>query len=225
MVIAAGMTIPRHLRTHADPNKSMFPAGGINAGSSSASSATPSTPATPNTNHSSAKPGAPVVSLSGDQGSIKVGADGSVSLDGPDGSMHVDAKTGAVTMSGKNGSVSTSKRSANPAPERQQSADATPAAPEPPPGPSPEEIAKVEDEADRLNVRGDTVTQSVETLRKQQQAAGYNLRGDIASSEERMQMYLTKGDNALKAQDLKNAQKYFDLAEAELTKLEKFLGH
>jgi hypothetical protein len=225
VVIAAGMTIPRHLRTHADPNKSMFPTGGTNSGSSSASSATPSTPATPNTKNSSAKPGTPVVSLNGDQGSIKVGADGSVSLDGPDGSMHVDAKTGAVTMSGKNGSVSTSKRAANPAPERQQATDATPTAPEPPPGPSPEEIAKVEDEADRLNVRGDTVTQSVETLRKQQQAAGYNLRGDIASSEERMQMYLTKGNNALKAQDLKNAQKYFDLAEAELTKLEKFLGH
>jgi len=74
-------------------------------------------------------------------------------------------------------------------------------------------------------VRANTVTQSVETLRRQQQAAGYNLRGDISSSEERMQIYLAKGNTALKAQDLKNAQKYFDLADAELAKLEKFLGH
>ena len=40
-----------------------------------------------------------------------------------------------------------------------------------------------------------------------------------------MQLYLAKGNAALKAQDLKGAKKYFDLADAELTKLEKFLGH
>ncbi|HTZ47013.1 MAG TPA: serine/threonine-protein kinase [Verrucomicrobiae bacterium] len=222
VVIAAGMTIPRHLRTHADPDKATFPASGNNSGNNASSPVAPSAPATPNANDSPAKP---IVSLNGDQGSIKVGADGSVSLNGPEGSMHVDGKTGAVSMSGKNGLISTSKHAANPTPERQQAADATPAVPEPPPGPSPEEIAKAEDEADKLNVRADTVTTSVETLRKQQQAAGYNLRGDISSSEERMQMYLAKGNNALKAQDLKNAQKYFDLADAELTKLEKFLGH
>lgn len=94
-----------------------------------------------------------------------------------------------------------------------------------PAGPSPEEIAKVEDEGDKLNVRGSTVSQSVETLRRQQQASGYNLRGDIASANERMQLYLSKGNAALKAQDLTNAKKYFDLADAEISKLEKFLGH
>ena len=83
----------------------------------------------------------------------------------------------------------------------------------------------MEDEADKLNVRCSTVTQSVDTLRKQQVAAGYNLRADIASSEERMQLYMTKGNNALQTQDLKTAQKYFDMAETELSKLEKFLGH
>jgi len=83
----------------------------------------------------------------------------------------------------------------------------------------------MEDEADKLNVRAATATQSVETLRHQQQAAGYDLRADIASSEERMKVYLDKGNNALKAQDLKNAQKYFDLADTELAKIEKFLGH
>lgn len=214
------MTIPRHLRTHADPNKAMFPASGNNTGSNA------STSSTANTNDSSTKPAAPIVSLQGDQGSLKVDADGSVSIDSPKGNMHVDGKTGAVTMSDKGAPAASSKRAANPTPDRQQPPDVTtPPVPAPPPGPSPEEIAKVEDEADKLNVRADTVTQSVETLRKQQQAAGYNLRGDIASSEERMQMYLAKGNNALKAQDLKNAQKYFDLADGELTKLEKFLGH
>jgi hypothetical protein len=36
---------------------------------------------------------------------------------------------------------------------------------------------------------------------------------------------MSKGNSALKAQDLKNAQTYFDMAEAEVTKIEKFLGH
>ena len=40
-----------------------------------------------------------------------------------------------------------------------------------------------------------------------------------------MQLYMAKGNDALKAQDLKSAQKFFDMAETELTKLEKFLGH
>jgi hypothetical protein len=40
-----------------------------------------------------------------------------------------------------------------------------------------------------------------------------------------MKAYLAKGDAALKAQDMKNAEKYFTLADAELTKLEKFLRH
>jgi predicted nucleic acid-binding Zn-ribbon protein len=95
----------------------------------------------------------------------------------------------------------------------------------PPPGPSPEELAKLEDEADKLNVRAAAASQSVDTLRKQQVAAGYNLRADIASAQERMQLYLSKGDAALKANDAANAQRYFDLADKELDKIEKFLGH
>jgi eukaryotic-like serine/threonine-protein kinase len=220
VLIAGGIYIPRHMRTHADPNKAMFPANTTQDSSNSAPSAdasdSPTTPPTPST------PSKPIVDLKGDQGSLKVDSDGSVSLNGLNGGMHVDAKTGSVTMSGK-ASTKAGQNVANgtPTPSR---TDAPPVA-GPPPGPTPDEIAKAEDDADKLNVRAETATQSVETLRKQQQAAGYNLRADIASSEERMQLYMSKGNNALKAQDLKNAQKYFDMAETELTKIEKFLGH
>jgi eukaryotic-like serine/threonine-protein kinase len=217
VLIAGGIYIPRHMGTHADPKKAMFPANGNGAAQDSSNpsmagnasdTAPPATPSTPTS---------PVVNLQSDQGSLKVDANGSVALDSPGGSLHVDTKTGSVTMSGKpSAKAKQDVASGNPAPSR---ADAPPA------GPSPEEIAKAEDEADKLNVRAETATQSVETLRKQQQAAGYNLRADIASSEERMEVYMSKGNNALKAQDLKNAQKYFDMAETELTKIEKFLGH
>jgi serine/threonine-protein kinase len=219
VLIAAGIYIPRRMGTHADPNKAAFPA----QANSNANNAAATTPATPD---------APAISLQSDQGSIKVGEDGSVSMTSPKGNIQADAKTGSVKMSGKDGSLGVlpprtpgaGVANGNLKPSRDTAArqDAAPATP---PGPSPEELAKLEDEADKLNVRAAAASQSVDTLRKQQIAAGYNLRADIASSQERMQVYLSKGDAALKAQDTANAQKYFDLADKELDKLEKFLGH
>lgn len=224
VLIAGGIYIPRHLGTHADPKKAVFPenpsegTAPADAGTAAASNAS-ATPATPGT------PDKPLVSIQSDEGSLKVDASGNVSMESPQGSVHVDAKTGAVNMSGKPSTPAKSKdlASGNPTPSRQDAqATQTPA---PVPGPTAEEIAKMEDEADKLNIRAETATQSVETLRQQQQAAGYNLRADIASSEQRMQLYMAKGNAALKVQDLKNAQKYFDMADGELTKIEKFLGH
>ena len=100
--------------------------------------------------------------------------------------------------------------------------DSTPPAPA---GPSAEELGKMEDDADKLNIRAATVSHSLDTLRQQQNAAGYSLRSDMASAQERMQAYLAKGNAALAAKDIVNAQKYFDLADREVSKLEKFLGH
>lgn len=100
--------------------------------------------------------------------------------------------------------------------------DSTPAAPA---GPSAEELTKMEDDADKLNIRAATVSHSLDTLRQQQNAAGYSLRSDMASAQERMQAYLAKGNSALAAKDIVNAQKYFDLADREVSKLERFLGH
>ena len=112
----------------------------------------------------------------------------------------------------------------NPKPLRDAGTTAA-APPSVPAGPSPEELAKLEDDADKLNVRAATASHSVDTLRRQQVASGYNLRADIASAQERMQLYLAKGNAALKAKDTAGAQKYFDLADAEISKVEKLLGH
>jgi serine/threonine protein kinase len=200
VIIAAGVYIPRRMKTHADPEQSNLPS----------QSTTNSTP----------KP--------------KTGTDGPVAITTPAGSVNVDEK-GNVSVQAPGVSVSaTPDGNANvSAPGTSVQAGTNPkleakpkaAAPPVPLGPSPEEIAKMEDEADRLSVRASTASRSVETLRQQQQADGYNLRADISSAQDRMQMYLAKGDAALKAKDLVKAQKYFDQADAELTKLEKFLGH
>src|SRR5262249_51085053 len=156
------------------------------------------------------------VSVTTPVGSVNVDEKGNVSVQAPgvsvnatpDGKVDVNAPGAATHVGGKS--------------KTQGGGVAAP--PPPPPGPSPEEIKKVEDEGDQLNVRAATASRSLETLRQQQQAQGFGLRGDISAAADRMQMYIAKGDAALKAKDLTNAQKYYELAEAEIAKLEKFLG-
>ncbi len=233
-LIAAGIYVPRRFKTQADPNKAIFQEKSSATPSGTTTTASATTPDTP----AAAPNSEPIVSLQSNQGSMKVDANGNVSIDSPQGSIHVDGTTGAVKMSDKKGAglaitppTPTRKdlASGNPVPARvassQANAEAVPQTPAAPSGPSPEEIAKIEDEADKLNIRGATASKSLDTLRQQQNAAGYNLRADIASAEERAQLYLAKGNDALKAQDYKKAQKYFDLADAEISKIEKFLGH
>jgi hypothetical protein len=199
VIIAAGVYIPRRMKTHADPEQSNLP-------SQSTTNSTPK-PKTGTDGPVAITTSAGSVNVD-DKGNVSVQAPG-VSINAtPDGNVNVSAP-GTSVQAGTNPKV-----------------DAKPkAAPPVPPGPSPEEIAKIEDEADRLSVRASSASRSIETLRQQQQADGYNLRADISSAQDRMQMYLAKGDAALKAKDLAKAQKYFDQADAELTKLEKFLGH
>jgi serine/threonine protein kinase len=210
VLIAAGVYIPRRMKTHADPEQSNMP--------------------TQSTADSTAKPGSGTdapVSVTTSAGSVAVDGQGNVSVQAPgvsvsatpDGNVNVTAPGTSVHAGTK------PKADGNPKPLREGGASGQATAPPVPAGPSPEEIAKMEDEADRLNIRAATAARSVDTLRQQQQAAGYNLRGDIASAAERMQMYIAKGDAALKAKDMANAQKYYDLADAEISKVEKFLGH
>jgi hypothetical protein len=210
VLIAAGVYIPRRMKTHADPQQSNMPSQS-------------STDSTAKPNSGTDGP----VSVTTPMGSVNVDDKGNVSVQAPgvsvsatpDGNVNVTAPGASVHAGTK------TKADGNPKPLREGGNSGQAAAPPVPAGPSPEEIAKMEDEADRLNIRAATASRSVDTLRQQQQAAGYNLRGDIASAQERMQMYLAKGDAALKAKDMANAQKYFDLAEAEISKVEKFLGH
>jgi hypothetical protein len=47
----------------------------------------------------------------------------------------------------------------------------------------------------------------------------------MVAAQQRMTLLLNKANNALQHGDTTNAQKYFDQADAEISKLEKFLGH
>jgi hypothetical protein len=211
VLIAAGVYIPRRMKTHADPEQS---------------NVAPQASTDSNVKPSSGGADGPV-SVTTPMGSVKVDDKGNVSVQAPGVSVNATAD-GNVNVTAPGTSVhagAKTKADGNPKPLREGGTGGQATAPPVPAGPSPEEIAKMEDEADRLNIRAATASHSVDTLRQQQQAAGYNLRGDIASATERMQMYIAKGDAALKAKDLANAQRYYDLADAEISKVEKFLGH
>jgi serine/threonine protein kinase len=183
VLIAAGIYVPRHMRTNADP------ADKSKSNSSQQQNDTPPTtsPATLVPSDSSVPP----------------------------------TDTSAIPATTPQPAPAPAKSHAAAKPQD----NATPAPPPGPPQPSPEELARLADEGDKLNVRASTASQSLDTLRKQQMAAGYNLRADMASAQERMKMYIAKGDAALKSNDTTNAEKYYDLAEQEISKVEKFLGH
>jgi serine/threonine-protein kinase len=85
-------------------------------------------------------------------------------------------------------------------------------------------LEELEHQMDLLSSRASAVSGSIEKLRSEQNAQGYNLRGDIAAAADRMATYMNKAQQALQNQDARNAKRYMDLAEPEVERLEKFLG-
>ena len=86
------------------------------------------------------------------------------------------------------------------------------------------ELDKLQDELDQLSSRARAAKDSVENLRRQQNAQGLNLRGDMAAAEDRMGSDLDKAQAALQNQNAKDARRYMEKAEADLETLEKFMG-
>ncbi|HYL12290.1 MAG TPA: protein kinase [Terriglobales bacterium] len=87
-----------------------------------------------------------------------------------------------------------------------------------------QELEELEKQIDQLASRAASVHDSLETLRRQQAAQGLGLRGDIVSSQERMQTYMGKAQAAAGSGDARGSRKYIELAQQEIEKLEKFLG-
>ncbi|HUO33632.1 MAG TPA: serine/threonine-protein kinase [Candidatus Acidoferrum sp.] len=99
----------------------------------------------------------------------------------------------------------------------------------PPPTPQapavdPAVMESLNHQMDMLDARTSAVDASLDTLKRQQQAAGYGLRGDMASAQTLMHTYMANAQAALARQDPTAAQKNMDLADAQTSKLEKFLG-
>ena len=90
---------------------------------------------------------------------------------------------------------------------------------------TPDQLGELEQQADQLSSQASTVNESLDNLRRQQNAQGLSLRGDIAAAQELMKTHLAKAQAALQNRDAANAKKYLDLAEGDVTRIDKFLGH
>jgi serine/threonine-protein kinase len=107
----------------------------------------------------------------------------------------------------------------------------------PPPGPSAEELAAqaameqqkklldaMEIEDDHLEGRAAAVESSLEALESQMHQSGLGLRGDMVSARAAMRTDMQKAKQALEGSDPERARRYLDQANAEISKLEGFLG-
>ena len=101
---------------------------------------------------------------------------------------------------------------------------ATPGTAAAPPADNSAELADVEQQVDQLSARAAAVNDSLDNLRRQQSAQGLGLRGDIASTQERMKIHVGKAQAAVESGEVEKAKKYAAQAEAEVELLERFLG-
>lgn len=86
------------------------------------------------------------------------------------------------------------------------------------------QLEALEQQADQLSSQASSVNDSLDNLRRQQNAQGLSLRGDIASAQELMKTHMAKAQAALQSGDAAGAKKYLDLAEGDVVRLDKFLG-
>jgi serine/threonine-protein kinase len=97
-----------------------------------------------------------------------------------------------------------------------------PAAPAPPDNSA--QLAELERQLDQLTSRALAADSRLTTLRQQQRASGYDLRGDIAAKWESMKLNLGKAQDAFDKRDHVRGKQYADMAENTLSQLERFLG-
>jgi serine/threonine protein kinase len=223
LLVVAGLTLPRKAKIQASGD-SPVPAG-KQVSTPLPAPASPASPASPISSPSSANPpdAAPAAASSSFGAPPSAPAEPPSSLSNPPAAETLASQPDKIApRAGKHADAATKTPSSRAgqaalAQPPQEGAAAIPAV-------DPAEFEKLEQQADQLSSRASAVSQSIDGLRKQQSAQGYGLRGDISSSQERMENYMSKAQAALQAQDAKNTKKYLELAETEVEKLEKFLG-
>jgi serine/threonine-protein kinase len=212
ILVAAGFTVPRWLKTRASDQAGQANSQQVNSGYAPAPANVASakvTAAAPSQSDSASSPAAnatnatPASSTSPSAGNMTPVA----------GQLSVEKVSGNAA---KRSSTST-------AAGQQQAANGVALPPSSPP-PDPAQVAAVEKEADQLSGREAAINASLENLQRQMSAQGLGLRGDMMASQQRMQTYMTKAQAAVQAQDVQGARRYLDLAQPEVEKLEKFLG-
>jgi eukaryotic-like serine/threonine-protein kinase len=93
-----------------------------------------------------------------------------------------------------------------------------------PTGPSQAELKEASEQLMQISSRASAVRDSIDQIRRQQEADGLGMRGDIVASLSRMNSYLDAANRALGVNDVVDAKQDMEKAERELAKLEGFLG-
>ena len=221
VLFAAGLYLPSRIKTLAGAGKARVPAPQSQQADSSATAPASSSDAI--TSPSSAPTDPSATTAAGSTGAQSPQS-GQASPDTASTSSTpvADASSNSTAAnSGGNPPQPPKKPSAGKSKKDTQAADAAAQA-------KAEEAAQGEENEHRyddIDSRSAAVSQSLDNIQRQQAAAGYGLRGDIVSAQQRMKTDLSKAHSAMQKQDTKNAKKYLDMADAELQTIEKFLGH
>lgn len=86
------------------------------------------------------------------------------------------------------------------------------------------ELKEAAHQADQLDARAASISQSLDTLRNEQARQGYGLRGDMTAAEQLMKTNLSRAQDSISQGDPAKAKGYLDIAAAQAEKLEHFLG-
>jgi serine/threonine-protein kinase len=229
VLFAAGLYLPSRIKTLAGAGKSAPPSQQASSSATSPSSITPPvSPDVPTPSSSTPASTEPTVSTASEAATAAASAQavqsGQSSPDSSTAASTPSTDTVPSTSAAPNSGATPAQPGKKPSPAKSkkdnQAAQADTQA-------KAEEAAAVEENEHRyddIDSRSAAVSTSLDNIQRQQAAAGYGLRGDIVSAQQRMRTDLGKAQAAMQKQDTKAAKKYLDMAEAELTTIEKFLG-
>jgi len=227
VLVVASIYVPRRNKTRADEAAQQAAAANQSTTSSNAptgtnpangaqatDSTTPPSTSTPDSTAGSSSNPPPDAGANANPGDSSAGTTAGTSQPATPPSTEEATKTSGESKKTKSGGGTTSAGSAS----QDTTAQSNQAA-------QVEQMEQLEKEVDQLSSRTSAVNDSLDNLRRQQSADGFGLRGDMASTQESLKIHMSKAQQALQNQDVKSARRYLDLAEPEVEKLEKFLGH
>jgi len=244
VLVLAGISLPRMLKTRANEQKpataqstqtpSQTPdTQTANPPSADANAANPGTqnpPAQPATSDAGTPPSADSAASSAQStGAAAQGtapSSDAAASGGAPAEATANASTGAPSKGkGKSSGKKEKSKSSDSTATSDQGASAASDQGNPVSASKAEPIEELETDVDQTASRASAANASIDTMRRQLSSQGLNLRGDIASAQELMKTNLDRAQQALQNHDTKNARRYLNMAQANMEKIEKFLGH
>jgi eukaryotic-like serine/threonine-protein kinase len=205
VLVAAGVTVPRYLKARASNGQSALPSQTQQQPQMSNQSPAVTAPAQPANPPSNTVPNSPSENLGATSP-----ADPAASTRAAAAAKRKQAQDAAATAANQAAADAQAQADA----QAKAVADAQAAA-----------LAEVEHQMDQLNGRAASVKASLATLKNSMSQQGLGLRGDMVAAEARLDTDMQKAQQALDAQNPDRAKTYIKQADAEVEKLEKFMGH